>query len=108
MGTARTWCTLCTVRETCTATPSPVPVAAASAGVTVSTVDELDELEEVPEDELEPEPDEPDAGANPIAVTRPGVDAPEGRLIETGCPRATLGSLVVSGTATARAVVVTW
>src|SRR5580692_9265803 len=97
MGTARTWCTLCTVRETCTAMPSPVPVAAASEGVTVSTVDELDELdelaEELPEDELEPEPDNPDACASPMAETRPGVETPEGRLIETGCPTATVGSL---------------
>jgi hypothetical protein len=58
------------------------------------------------EDDDDDDPDVPGAGG-PSALTTPGVVASDGNMIETVCPIATVGSLAVKGTETARVVVVT-
>jgi hypothetical protein len=74
-------------------------------GVTVRTV-EVDVEEDEDEDE-EDDPPEVFGGGGPSALTTPGVVAPEGSMIVTACPVATVGSLGVNGTDTARVTVVT-
>jgi hypothetical protein len=99
------------VSDTSTATPSAVPVACGSFGVTVA-IDEACEGPGPPPVPDPPDPEDPweaapDGGAGPTALILPGVVVPVARTMETASPTAAGGRFGPSGTETSRVVVVT-
>src|SRR5215469_5195807 len=103
--------------DTCTGTPSPVPVAAGRAGVTNRTelapcAAPVPVLPPAPAPLLLPAPPllpalAMAADGGPMLVTRPGVAACDGRTMPTDWPTWTTGMSGVTGTMTTLRSVVT-